>query len=433
MPKALFNIAFTQPNPPSYLKGKDREKYEARRKFYNLTSEYNFFTYALDNKKVVKNKDAEHYFTREGTNGGLFDMNGVLSDEQVAELKEELAKTESIIWHGFISFEEQYNEVFDVQENAVKFLKQTFNVFLERTHLKPKNVRLYASLHDDTDNRHIHFAFFEKQPLRRDKNNELCYTKKGKFEAKAIDNYLVSANMHLDEHGEEYYVARNKAMDALKVVRKDVVTGVKRNTQLNRELNRLIASLPKTGRLQAGSKNMEPLYPQIDLVANLLIASDENARLAHEQMIKELASVKENVVKLVKENKLAYVNNRRMSKDEIEDVMAGRPGLEPKYVDLKNVDYFERLQADYQKRVRGVVMGLCKMIKDGDLRDKKRKYGVNDRSLKIAARRRRGKRVDAIRDIQKMLTEVCKGERANFMKTVKQIERENEYGKAVNG
>ena len=95
--KVIMNLKYTAPTPPKNLQGNKRSEYIARRNFYNLTSDYNYFTYTLNDKKVVKNKDAEHYFTREGTNSGLFDLKGVLSPQQIEELKKKLANTQSII------------------------------------------------------------------------------------------------------------------------------------------------------------------------------------------------------------------------------------------------------------------------------------------------------------------------------------------------
>ena len=367
MPKVLFNIGFTLPTPPANLRGQKRVDYLARRKFYNLTADYNYFTYSLNDKKVVKNKDAEDYFTRSGTNAGLFDMNGALDKEQVSELKKNIAETNSIIWHGFISFDEETSVGFNSQENAVKFLNQTFNAFIDRTSLKRDNICLFASLHDDTDHRHIHFAFFEKEPRRRDKNGALCYTKRGTVDSKAIDNYLVSANMHIDEHAAEYYSARDAAMSSLKTARHNVATGINRNQKLNLELNRLIAALPKEGRLQYNADNMLALRPQIDRVADLLISSEPKASRAHNDMLKVLAGVEKNVIQLVKDNKLAYFDDKRMNKEQIEKVMQGDSEMNLKYVNLKNVDYFERLKADYQARIGNVVLCLCKDLKQHSL------------------------------------------------------------------
>lgn len=125
MPKAIFNIGYTLPTPPANLKGNARAEYQARRNFYNLTADYNYFSYALNGEKVVKNANAEHYFTRENTNSGLFDFEGAMTDEQKVDLKEMLKDTKSIIWHGFISFDEETSRGFNTQENACKFMRQT--------------------------------------------------------------------------------------------------------------------------------------------------------------------------------------------------------------------------------------------------------------------------------------------------------------------
>lgn len=134
--KAIFNISYTSATPPASYSGNRRAEYIAERNFYNLTADYNFFSYALDGRKVVKNANAEHYFTRENTNSGLFNLDGPISDDKKAEIKETLKQTDSIIWHGFISFDDVTSRGFTTQENCIKFMNQTFGAFLERQALK---------------------------------------------------------------------------------------------------------------------------------------------------------------------------------------------------------------------------------------------------------------------------------------------------------
>lgn len=170
MPKALFNITYTTPNPPKNYTGQRRAEYIAERNFYNLSADYNYFSYVLNGEKVEKNKDAEGYFTRTGS--GLFGFDGEYSKEQIAALKERLKNTQSIIWHGFISFDQLTSMGFTSMDQAEKFIKQTFGAFLEKTHLKKNNVELFAALHTDhPHHNHIHFAFFEKEPKHRDNSN----------------------------------------------------------------------------------------------------------------------------------------------------------------------------------------------------------------------------------------------------------------------
>lgn len=431
MPKALFNIAYTLPSAPSYMKGNARAEYQARRSFYDLTAQYNFFSYVLNGKKIARNANAEEYYTRAGTNGGLFNLDGAMSEGQVAEMKKRLESSKSVIWHGFISFDEETSRGFQTQENAVKFMRQTFGSFLERTHLNPKNIELYAALHLDKEHHHhIHFAFFEREPKHRDKNGVLGYTHRGKFDARAIDNYLVSANMHLSENGYEYYTARDRAMSRLRETRKEIGNSVK-NADLRLALSDLRSKLPKEGRLQYNAAQMKELRPDIDRVAELLIASDPAANAAHKEMLVQLARVKEEVIELVKDNKLAYSDDRRMSKQELAAAMSGDSSMSLKFVDLKNVDYFERLQADYRARVGNVVLGVCKDLSRNDYQDRCRKHNINDRSMKINAKHRWRRRESLLQNAVRILAEVDKQQPANFIKTVQEIEREQEMERRI--
>lgn len=431
MPKALFNIAYTLPSAPSYMKGNARAEYQARRSFYDLTAQYNFFSYVLNGKKIARNANAEEYYTRGGTNGGLFNLDGAMSEGQVAEMKKRLESSKSVIWHGFISFDEETSRGFQTQENAVKFMRQTFGSFLERTHLNPKNIELYAALHLDKEHHHhIHFAFFEREPKHRDKNGVLGYTHRGKFDARAIDNYLVSANMHLSENGYEYYTARDRAMSRLRETRKEIGNSVK-NADLRLALSDLRSKLPKEGRLQYNAAQMKELRPDIDRVAELLIASDPAANAAHKEMLVQLARVKEEVIELVKDNKLAYSDDRRMSKQELAAAMSGESSMSLKFVDLKNVDYFERLQADYRARVGNVVLGVCKDLSRNDYQDRCRKHNINDRSMKINAKHRWRRRESLLQNAVRILAEVDKQQPANFIKTVQEIEREQEMERRI--
>lgn len=434
MSKVCFNITYTSAQPPASLSGNKRAEYIAQRKFYNLTADYNFFSYSLDGKKVVKNSNAEHYFTREGTNSGLFNMDGIISETKKDQLKAMLKDTKSPIWHGFISFDEETSLGFQTQENCVKFMRQTFGEFLRRAGFRKDNVELYCALHDDTDNRHIHFAFFEKQPLHCNKFGESGQFRQGFIGNKIIDNYLVSANMHLSEHGSEYYTARDAAISELNRIRETRAIcpmfnsqSRGKNLELNVLLNNLISKLPKEGRLQYNAKNMEQLRPEIDRIASVLIKSDERACAAHLDMLRQFARVKKEVKQLALDNKLAYMNDRRMTKDELKTVMNDdlrNKQMPLKFLDMRNVDYFERLKADYAARIGNVVLNICKDIKRTKTFDVRRKAYVNDARLKIEAKHKRIRREDLLRKAQRAVASVCYQDSANFLKTEKQIEAE---------
>lgn len=438
--KAIFNIAYTMPTPPAGYTGERRAKYIAERNFYNLTAEYNYFSYSLDGKKVCKNANAENYFTREGTNTGLFDMDGAIDEAKKREIKARLKDTKSIIWHGFISFDDKTSLGFCNQENCVKFMRQTFGGFLERAGFKKSNVQLFCSLHEDTEHRHIHFEFFEKEPLRRDKNGRVGFTRKGKVKPEVIDNYLVSANMHLSEHGDEYYSARDKAIAEMKRIR-DVrsrtgfIDGHASEASLatNLEINALLAKLPKKGRLQYASENMRELRPQIDRIADLLIKSDVRLADAHKQMLRELARVEREVKGLALDGKLGYVQGQRLDAEMISEIMGEntmrnkRMGVQ--LLDLEKVDYFDRLKEDYKARIGNVVLGMCKEMLHSNEHEPRRISRVNDYHSKIEAKGRRKYQRNLLLMAKSAIGAMCRMENANFLKTVQQHERDIEFEK----
>ncbi len=438
--KAIFNIGYTTATPPASYTGERRADYIAERNFYNLTADYNYFTYTLNGQKVSKNANAENYFTREGTNTGLFNMDGAIDEEKKNELKARLKDTESTIWHGFISFDDETSRGFTKQENCVKFMRQTFGSFLERAGFKKSNIELYCSLHEDTAHRHIHFAFFEREPLRLDKNGNLGFTRRGKISPIVIDNYLVSANMHLSEHGAEYYTARDKALTEMNRLRETRArTGFidsrasTESLMLNVDLNRLIAKLPAVGRLQYNAQGMEKLRPDIDKIAELLIRTDARAFEAHGQMLKELARVENEVKQLSADGRLGYVNGKRMTAADIAAMMDDGPvrnkSIPLSLIDMRNVDYFERLRNDYKARLGNVVLSMCKDIRHSEKHENRRVMRVNDLHRKIRAKHQRRYRKDLLRETQSALGAICHQERANFLKSVQQHERDIEFEK----
>lgn len=391
-----------------------------------MSADYNYFSYVLNGEKVEKNKDAEGYFTRTGS--GLFGFDGEYSKEQIAALKERLKNTQSIIWHGFISFDQLTSMGFTSMDQAEKFIKQTFGAFLEKTHLKKNNVELFAALHTDhPHHNHIHFAFFEKEPKHRDKNGILGYTKKGTISQNAIDNYMVSANLYLDEHASEYYSARDEAMDNLKDVRADVAKGIRRDMRLNMAIDHLISNLPKNGRLQYNSENMAALRPEIDNIAKMLINSDVRTKESHLAVLKQFARIEQSIQDLVKENKMVYVDDRRLSKDEIKAIEKNEGQDMTKSIDISNIDYLPKIKQDYNARLGNIVLGLCKEIMKGDYKERKSKAKANAGRAKLASRRQHEWRGHLL---QNALTSiVLQDERLqmNFLKSVQQIENEMKY------
>jgi hypothetical protein len=439
MSKLVFNISFTAKTPPAQLSGIARAKYEQERRFFNMTAEYNYFSYVLDGKKVEKNKDAEKYFTRTNENAdpentGLFGFNGRLSPEDVAALKRKLTASGSIIWHGFLSFDEETSKGFTSQEQAVAFLTQSFGSFLDRTHLHRDNIELYAALHTDTDNRHIHFAFFEREPHRNSKG-ELVYTQRGAFTHEAIDDYLVSANMYLSDNLFDYYAARDMAMEKLKAYR---AAGSPAQPQAVAAMVRDVAAkLPKTGRLGYNSANMTALRPEIDTLSLALIASRPETAAAHAEVMRQLALREWEAFNIARENRVAYLQGKRLSPEQQLALMGLVDGddltntplplelVDEKTLDVGGIDYIRRLREDYRARIGNQAISFAraelKAQYHGAASKSKR---VNDKSRKIVARKDRLRRSRAFAALYGALGTVQRGICADFARKLHEAERE---------
>jgi hypothetical protein len=438
--KVVFNISFTSKNPPASLYGMGRAKYAASRKFYDLTAGYNYFSYMLNGQKAVKNKDAARYYARNEKDGdpnntGLFNADGRIAREKMEEIKKSLAKTGSIVWHGFISFDAETSKGFATQEQAIRFLKHSFNDFIAKSHLKRGNTELFAALHEDTaHHHHIHFSFFEKQP-HRNKNGELTYTKRGSFPQKLLDNYLVSANMHLSDNSYDYYTARDRAMEKLKEIRA-AGAEVYRDRELNEKLSVLARKLPAAGRLSYGSEDMKPFRAEIDALANALIRGNPDALAAHREVLEQIAAREREAVRIARENRVAYAQGARLTAADVRAVMGAKSageirnkGIPAEFVDagrldIGQIEYIKRLREDYRTRVGNQIVGLLKDMKR-DVRAEQRRAKANDRQLKIDARRHRARGGRLMLDFMRALG-AQNGVQADFMKHMRQIEHENE-------
>ena len=389
----VFQIKYCAKNPPRNLSAADREKYIQTRQFFDWTAPYNYISYTLNEKKVQKYKDFQSYAGREG-NLGLFCADKVYTKEDLDEIKEQLKYTNSHVWHGFISFDETTSKKFQMQEQAMHFLKQHFNDFINRTHLDPNNICLVASLHKDTEYRHIHFSFFEKEPTHVDKNGKVAFTGKGTFKQTVIDNWLVSANMAVGEK-DDYYNSRNAVISKLREMKASAGKEFT-DQEMQLKLLSLARKFPKTGRLSYSSESMAELRPEIDKLANFILCSNPEVKKLHQDFLRQLDARDKRVQGIKKDNKIE-----------------------------SRIDYISNLRNDYKARIGNLVIGLAKEMRRQykpayhRVTSKQKKYEARD------IRRHAAKvynRATATAALVKMLGQVQKGMEAEFTDTVKDAE-----------
>ena len=241
-----------------YYKPKEKykpsqEKEIAKREFLSCTASYNYVSYvdtgSIDNTPT----DYTKYVGNNEKSCGAFCKDGLLTDEQKRGLREQLRNTQSCIWDMVISFREEFGEMYCRDyEQAYNFIKKELPKFFTRAGLDKDNIIWYAGLHENTENKHIHISFFEKEPKFYKNNNELVF-----HSGKIPKNVLITSKAIFEK------ALTNKTAEIVKT-RKDLTdkyemfsNAITLRKGLKKQLLNLYDMMPKSGRVSYDSKNME--------------------------------------------------------------------------------------------------------------------------------------------------------------------------------
>lgn len=131
------------------------------------------------------------------------------------------------------------------------------------------NTCWYASLHRDTDNPHLHITFFEKEQRRK---KDTIGKKSMKYLKSNIASYLVDNTSFYKE--QDYFL-----LGLEQKIRKSNFTKTENSLffsekfrkSLNKELLNLYSKLPKKGRLQYNSKNLNYCRKDIDKIIEKIL------------------------------------------------------------------------------------------------------------------------------------------------------------------
>lgn len=370
----VFNVRFTPYGLPRNANAFQRKKHEKDRKFYDLSGERNLLSYITQGKKVGESKTFLDYLQK---NTGVFNDKGIITEEQLVEMKERLSKNKGNIWHGYISVDEENSEKIDTPEKCIAFVKRTFGSFLDEMHLRRDNIDLMCALHLDRPNHlHIHFSFWEKAPTYKGKDGTLHYRGKGKVDKAAIDNMFVRAGLFVSDEKDELPMTRKEAIKALRGM-----THVKRamssKEEIKKEILALAKELPKDSTFGYENKACEPFRERVDRIVNMLLDHDGEADVANRRFLEALTKRKIEIGNICG-NPFAFTNGSKTDEEVWKDL--------PKYhfqVDKENIKIVEKIEADYKRRQGNLVLNLARFIKPEYYeRDKSRQYKSNDKALK---------------------------------------------------
>lgn len=252
----------------------DNPEMAEHRDFVSCQDSYSYLNYVHTGASENVSSDYEQYIANKEKSFGAFNQDGLLNDEQKLDLRHQLQTTQSVIWDMIISFREDFGDEYCRDyEQAYKFLKKELPKFFNRAGLYSDNIVWYAGLHENTENKHIHISFFEKEPLYFDNGGKL------KYHSGTISKDLLIATKFTFEK------ALTKPTAQILKARKDMLysyNALMSRTDMARKLKRLLlnlyAILPKDGRHSYDSENMLRVKKDVDGVTEFILTKNTQTR-----------------------------------------------------------------------------------------------------------------------------------------------------------
>lgn len=278
----VFVIGYAQNN---YALAKNKvltNKYSEKRAFYSCNKlDIDYLKYVEKGSKepVPYVKDYVGYSDDEDKSKGIFDKNGLMNRKEKAELRKQLRSTESIIWHGIISFDEVFGKRYMANyDEAYRLMKTEFPRFLKSAGFDPDKIEWFAGLHENTRYRHIHYSFFEKEPSRFTAHRKgFNFVKKGQINQFAIEQFKIRVEQRLTDLSSEIKIARKELLDITKNLLFSPQSKIRYRQDMQERLDRLMTELPPDGKLGYDSENMKHMKPQVNKIIDALIKTNKPA------------------------------------------------------------------------------------------------------------------------------------------------------------
>ena len=357
----IFNITYTPWKLKSNATPEERKKFERERPYYEMSDGgNNIYKYMTADRKLnganskSEMRDMISYFEK---STGVFNGDGFISKEELKEIQER-SKADKILWHGFISLNEEMSRKIDMPEKCMRLVKRTFGEFFRDMGLDSKNMDLICSLHKDKPHHlHIHFWFAEKEPKCKYRKKELEYRHKGKIEKAVIDRMHVRLNVFIKERTDKTYMTRDEALRELKRITfpKSIVS----EDEVRKKLISLAKAIPKDASFFYSKKDMLPYREQIDKTVNKLLLYDIRARKADRKFYERLSGLRRKIDELCEPTK----SGNHYS------------------IDPQNITLIQELEEDYKRRQGNIVLRAVKNIKP-EIFERKYRHKVNDNRLK---------------------------------------------------
>lgn len=273
-PNVLIRLKYYKPedadlspdNPINQKKIKNRNYYSS-----NQSNGEDYMKYMDKGAKAGEVYDYMSYAGNEEKSSGVFGKDGLLTEEQKKEIRKNLRETKSVIWDMIISFTEEYgNEHIKSYEDALEVVRKNLPKFFKNNGMQDENVVWFAGMHENTDNKHIHICFFEKEPtfLRQKKKGYFYHT--GTMRKTSLNDMKVAIEEQMN--GNEYFFAsyRRELIRQAEIGLADHNGYSALDRKLRLKLKELYRKLPY-GRISYNSLNMAELRLLVREIERILL------------------------------------------------------------------------------------------------------------------------------------------------------------------
>jgi hypothetical protein len=245
------------------------------RDFYSSSKKDDYLNYidkGIKSDKAVR--DYIDYAGNEEKSSGLFWENGMMSGADKKELRKKLRSTKSCIWDLVVSFEEDYGKRnLKTAEDAMEMLKANLPKLFKGMNLDPENVIWAAGMHTNTQHRHCHVFFFEKEPTFYDRKTKGRKYRRGKVPIKAVNGFKMSIEKYFLGTMESAKRAREIALEETRSSVEE--NGNNGDSRLKSVLLELYRKIPYEGKTAYLSDNMRAVRPLVDEAVDIIQGSPE--------------------------------------------------------------------------------------------------------------------------------------------------------------
>lgn len=297
VPNVNFFIGYAKPQSRKDVR--KGENVGTERDFYssNQTRDYVEYVNSGSKEKI----DFVEYSGNKEKSHGIFNADGLMEKSEIKELRNELKQTKSVIWHGVISFTEEFGNTYcDTTEKAIAMMKVEMPKFFRNAGFTPENIKWFAGLHENTDNKHIHFSFFEKSPQRIKIGRTTPIFSDGNIPLRAINDVKSSIEIRLLKLVDDVYSNRNLLTHL-----------IKENTLLGdymKHIKLLVGVVPIKGRISYDSENMRVYQPQINKIIKAIIRSDKGVYEKYQEFDRILTKRDNELMRVYSQLKLDFTD-----------------------------------------------------------------------------------------------------------------------------